>query len=492
MVKESPQQTIADIITTTVKGTVEAIRDNDTKITINGETYTCAPDYANYIALNPVEKLNVGDTALVAVNNGKILYSEIAYVDTKLGYLVDAATDTAEKTTSVKIYTTANTMSIMKLADRVQINGASYAHDQVPAKLAATAVLTNKDLTSTDPLNPPKSQLIEYTTDSSKNITGIYTMQTTGDIRRTLVLNRSYDEAQAKYSSTSKNFANTGITVDSTTKVFFIPTDRASDDDYIVKGNSGLKSGTNYKFEAFDLSSTGVAKAIIVYGNTNQNTITEQTIALVTDVITVLNSDSVAVAKLTLVTNGKVSTKTTANQSVLGTCKAGDIVKYKTDSKGLVVEMEKVFDPEDLSFTFINTGAVGKRYYTEGTVQTETSAKYLTILGTVYSQDGTRMVISESLVGEAIERDENGDPVLDDGGNTIPIPDELDETKKKYTIPYSTDTVFYLYDRKTDKLTYEGLTKDNLSTYADAVAGASKVMTYNYYSTLRFVYIIIN
>ncbi len=489
MVKESAQQVTADIITTTVKGTVEAIRDNDTKITIKGETYTCAPDYANYIAANPIEKLNVGDTALVAINNGKILYSEISNIDATIGYLVDAATDPAEKTTSVKIYTTSNSMTIMKLADKVQLNGATFPHDQIPDKLVATSSLTNKDLLTIDPLNPPKSQLIKYSTDSSKNITNIYTMQTSGDVRRTLVINRSYLEPQAKYSSTSKNFADTGITVDSSTKVFFIPTDRSSDDDYIVKGYSGLKTSTNYKFEAFDLSSTGVAKAIIVYGNTNANTITEQTIALISDVTTVLNDDKIAVAKVTLVTNGNVSNKTTLTQSVLGTCKTGDIVKYKTDSKGFIVEMEKVFEPEDVTFTFLNSGAEGKRYFTEGTVQTETSAKYLTILGTVYSQDGTRMIISESLVGDAVLSDEEGNPILDTDGNTTPI---LDETKKKYTIPYSTGTVFYLYDRKTDKLTYEGLTKDNLSTYTDAASGASKVMTYNNYANLRFVYIIVN
>ncbi|MBR4030878.1 MAG: S-layer homology domain-containing protein [Clostridia bacterium] len=471
MVKESPQQTIANLITNTIKGTVEEVRDSGNTITINGVDYTCAADYKNYIALNPVEQLNVGDKALIAAYDNKILYSEISEITAKIGYLIDAEADTQEKFARVKIYTTANAMSILTCADQIQIDGAPCDYTQVPSVLASAASLTNKDDSAA---NATRSQLVEYVTDSSGKVSEIYTMKTTGDIRRTLVLNRSYDEAAATYSSTSKNFKNTGITVNSSTKVFFIPSDRSLDDDYIVKGYSGLKNSTNYKFEAFDLSSTGVATAIVIYGNTNVNTITEQTIALITDVTAVLNSDKVAVAKVTLVTNGKSATKTTQTQSVMGTCKVGDIVKYKTDSKGIIVEMSKVFDPELASFTFLNSGAENKRYYTSGSVQTETSAYYLTILGTVYSQDADRIVISESLVGE-------------DG-----TPGVLDETKKKYTIPFSKDTVFYMYDRATDKLTVEGLTKDNISTYVDALDGASKVMTYNSYTNLRFVYIINN
>lgn len=471
MVKESPQQTIANLITDTVKGTVEEVRDGGNTITINGVTYTCTTDYSNYIALNPVEQLNVGDKVLIAAYENKILYSEISEITAKIGYLIDAEADTQDKVARVKIYTTANAMSILTCSDQIQIDGVPYDYTQVPTVLASAASLTNKDDSAT---NAAKSQLVEYVTDGKGRLSEIYTMKTTGDIRRTLILNRSYDETAAVYSSTSKNFKNTGITVNSSTKVFFIPSDRSIDDDYIVKGYSGLKSGTSYKFEAFDLSSTGVATAIVIYGNTNVNTITEQTIALITDVTAVLNSDKVAVAKVTLVTNGKEATKTTQTQSILGSCKVGDIVKYKTDSKGIIVEMWKVFDPEVASFTFLNPGAENKRYYTSGSVQTETSAFYLTILGTVYSQDADRIVVSESLVGE-------------DG-----TPGALDETKKKYTIPFSKDTVFYMYDRATDKLTVEGLTKDNISTYVDALDGASKVMTYNYYTNLRFVYIINN
>lgn len=489
MVKESPQQTTVNLITNTIKGTVEEIRDNGNTIKISGVVYTCSTDYSNYIASNPVEQLNVGDTALIAAFDNKILYSEIPEITTKLAYLVDAETDTYEKVTKVKIYTTANTMSILNCAERVQINGVPYDYSQVPAQLVLTSSLTNKDDSAA---NATKSQLIEYVTDKSGQISQIYTMKTSGDIRRALILNRSYDEPKAKYSSTSKNFKDTGITLNSSTKVFFIPTDRSKDDDYIIKSYAGLKNGVEYNFEAFDLSSTGVATAIVIYGNEITNTITEQTIALITDVTSVLNNDKVAVSEVKLVTNGKESTKKTQTQAVMGTCKVGDIVKYKTDSKGIIVEMWKVFDPKAASFTFLNPGAENLRYYTSGTVQTETSAYYLTILGTVYSQDTDRIVISESLVGEAVLRDEEGNPTLDENGNEIPVLDKLDETKKKYTIPFSKDTVFYMYDRATDKLTVEGLTKDNISTYVDALDGASKVMTYNNYTNLKFVYIINN
>lgn len=469
LVSESSSTITVDIVTKTVTGTVDAEQDNGEILVVGGKEYECSDTYLNYVATETNEKVYVGDKVTLYVDaNNRVLYSTIAATTTKLGYVVAAEVSSTDKLTKIKLFNTSNKMAVLSTAETVNVNGTAVKYTKVVDKLSESAALTNKDSAAK---NAGLSQLIKYTTASNGKIDSIITMTESGDANRNLVLSRAYEEAGSVYYTSTKTFKDTNISLNASTKVFLIPSDRQDDDNYAVKTYTGLSNSRNYKFEVYDKSDTGVAGVIVAYGNkTGTGTSIGTQVAVIKSITSVLNSDKTAVDQVVLMVNGTESKRETLDTRLMKDYKVGDAVRYATNAQGKLTMMVKVFDPTNDAFTFVNRGD-GSRYYTENPYNSSNNSYYhTTVCGVVYSHDDQRILIS------------TGD--MDAEGN-------LDESAAMYPVLINDKTKYYLYDKSSKTpFTATDITADNIAGYVDAKTGASKVMVYMSYTDVKFVYIV--
>ena len=474
MVSESSENISVEIITKTVSGKVTGTEDGGESVSVdNGKMYECSSAFWDYLASNPGEKMQIGDQVKLFIGaEDKIMYATVSVVQAKYGYMIGADFDDKTSTGVIKLLDASNKISVYECVEKLIINDERVEYDKIPDKFEKTNTLTNKD---SGAKSAETAQLVKYTMSGGK-IDSVTTLSESGDILRDLVLSVPYNDKEVIYNSTTKSFKDKAtnkeinVSIDSSTKVFLIPTDRASDDDYVSRTGSGLTNAKSYKIEAYNVTDTGVAGAIVVYGNTVADTISWKEVALVSGISEKINEDNVVVNSVELITNGAKSTRNTENKKLFADIKKGDIIRYAINSKGIIVDAEKVFSPTNEDFTFTNKAASGKHTYTHGSKNSSGIYQYNYVCGTVYSRDDDRMLVSEAIV------DENG---------------ELDDEATKHAISFTDKAVYYLYDSSSrDPLTITDITSDYLTAFRDSPTTASKVVVYRGYTTLKFVYII--
>ncbi len=480
LIAENDKGYNVEIVTNTRQGEVSRIAENGEVYYINDERLETSFAYYEYMENNSSEALQVGDTATVYLNrNGEILYSIRAELNAKVGYLIAVGTDDDNEKTQIKLLTLdgSGKIGIYDCDSKMTINGVRYDWDEVEDELKSTNNLTNKDEGAE---GAETSQLIKYEMSSSGKVEAIYTMVANGDRERELVLDTEYTK-DATYQSSARNFKDMNLSLNTTTsKVILVPTDRGNDEEYMVGNYSRLTNTKKYNIEAYDMSSTGVANYLVVYGSAA--TYSTSLPAIITEANVVQNSEGTNVYEIKVILNGKETSRQTKTRAVFTNAdvNVGDIVRYKTNSKGVIEEIYKIFDPDDTSFTLLYpSNAEGKRYYSEGAKTTDTNVEYLTICGTVYSRDDERFVLSLGTVNKDGELEYRADH-----------PDEMD---KLYTILFSSATKFFVYDKSANeskRLTTDA-TKDYLVDFVDSGSGASKIMLYANKTNLRFVYIIV-
>lgn len=474
MVTENDEKITVDVITKSVSGTITSEEENGEILGIGNKSYEIMPDYAKYISENPDEKITIGDSVTFYItSDNRILYGKIKTVTMKVGYLIHAAADEEEEITKARILNTSGKIEVKEFAEKTYVNGARKKYDEIVDALSETTELTNKD---DGAKNTTVSQLIKYT-ESSGKINNVYTMKESGDKTRDLIIDVPYTDDKHTYSTTTKKLGESNISLDSKTKIFRVPTSRSDLSDYAVKtGVNGLSNSTKYRFEAYDVSDTGVAGYIIVYGLTTSPS--WGSVAVISSISTKVNKENETVNEVTLITNGSSSKKETENLKVLEGFSVGDVIRY-AQKDGAIVEAKKIYSPASESHKIIEvvtTGTYKTTDYYYGYGSSKTGVDVLNtnvIVGTVYGRDDTRLVISEG------EVDENG---------------VLSEEAKRHNFDFNDSVVYYLYDVTKDKpFITTDITKEFLSTYLDAGKDASKVVIYNNsYTTMKFIYIINN
>ena len=189
-------------------------------------------------------------------------------------------------------------------------------------------------------------------------------------------------------------------------------------------------------------------------------------------------SDGDIVNSITIINNGKSSTRETENLDVLKGYKVGDVIRYATKNNK-ITDAKKIVSPAsgDIKIGEVITNVkhdLRDYYYSYGTTREADDYRSTVILsGTVHSRDDARLVIVED--------------VVDEEGN-------LSEDAQRHTFDFNDTIVYYLYDASKDKpLITTDITKEFLSTYLDAGEDASKVVIYNTsHTTMKFIYVIEN
>ncbi|MBR5518924.1 MAG: S-layer homology domain-containing protein [Clostridia bacterium] len=451
-----------EIVTNSVTGTVTAINPSYGEVIISGKAYEYSTAYERYLTTKPTEAMEIGDKVTAYLdNNNKILAAAITSIatTTKYGYLIDADGLEKNEYAQFKIYTTDNKTVVLKGATRVKINGISYTYDKVPEALEETNRATNKDSAAENDL---RAQLIKYTTNSSGQIDNIYTIQTTGDSDKTLVLSKAYQE-DVNYTSTGRQLG-TGITLSTTTKVLFVPGDRYDTDEYSAGTYSKLKNGSKYDFEAYDCSETNVPAIVVIYGSPSSIGLDDTlvTFALV-DSIKDTIKDGEALTTLKCKVDGADKTYYCEDSSVLDSYSKGDVLKIEFDAKGYIKAVAPAFEWHNLP-----AEGASARYVTKA----DSTNSYKSIYGTVYARDEERITITPYDVKE--DASLVGTPI--------------------YNVPISSSTKIFVLDTTVSESSANRLTTgtiDSIAGYLSSATGASKVYTYIRNNSTKFILVVI-
>ncbi len=273
----------------TVKGSVGAITSKGTEMNIGGKTYNIGERCASYIQEKDGKELKSGvsGTFYIDAFNTAVFGTLDQEAVVPYAYITDAFVDYDE---GGKSYLTLYASSVSgepssyQLKDKVKFNGSSISGENVIDKLYDSANYTNGDKDLADkiygagktPQNTTYSQPARVTIKDNK-ITEIITLtsdetQTQNDDKSQIVKCKELD----RYTYSSSSFTQAGKTafsVNSSTIVLCVPSDRKLKKQYAKKTPSGaFTSGEAYYIEAYDINSSKTAGLVILYGNSGSLT----------------------------------------------------------------------------------------------------------------------------------------------------------------------------------------------------------------------------
>ncbi len=440
-----------EIVTNTASGAVTSMNHSDGLVIVGGKAYEYSNAYRTYLTKMPSEAITIGDKVTFYLDkSNKILAASVTSVaaTTKYGYLI--AADALEKNEypQFKIFTTDNKTVILQGISKVKINGTAYSYDTVLDALIAANSATNKDAGAT---NTQIAQLIEYTTNSAGKIDNIFTIKTSGDVDKSLVLSKAY-QTDITYTSSSKQLGS-GVTLSTSTKILFIPTNRSDSSSYSTGTYSKLKNQAKYSFEAYDSSTTGVPNIVVVYGDSGLIGINDPSVAvgLIESIrATVDSSTGTPVTTVTAIVDGATKTYTCDDPSIISGYGKGDVLRIALNSKGYIKEVAPEFDIDNL----LAEGKANRFVKVADSVNSRES-----VFGTVYARDDSLIVITPY-------------DVAADGS--------LNSADAK-TITVSTNTKFYILDTAVSESSTARLTTstiDAIAGYESSRSGASQVFAF--------------
>lgn len=460
------QSYTVEIVSNTVTGNVTSMSSVYNEVTISGNTYTFSNAYINYITANPSEAMNVGDkVTLYLDSNNTVLAASVTSIaaTTKYGYLINADALSKNEYARFKIYTTDNKSVTLNGADRIKVNGTSYTYDTVLDALDAANSATNQDDGATE---TQYAQLIKYTTNSSGKIDNIYTLHTSGDSTKTLVLSKAY--SSQKYSSTSKRLG-TDITLSSSTKILFVPTDRSDTASYSVGTYSKLKNSKSYNFEAYDSSATKVPAIVVVYGEDGLIKLDDidVTFGLVSEAPKEVVDESSSVTTIKCYVSGTEKTYKCEDSGVLANVRKGDVIKIEFDAQGYISKVAHAFDWDN-----IPSDAASRVVKNPDSTYSSVSNKYKTVYGTVYARD-TELI-------NIVTADVASDGSLSDAD--------------EHSVNVTSSTKIYILNTKVSESSEDRLTSgtiDSIAGYESSKTGASNVFVYIKDSVTKLILVLV-
>lgn len=324
-VYESADKTLYSITVTSnsVEGKITA--KDDKGVYIDGEHYKIAKNYTDVLDIN-MEGVFYLDAAgkIAAVDTTSNLSSNYAY-------LLNAYTDNGTEVSSFKLYTKNGEERVIEANDKIRFNGSTVT--------ARSAVSTLNTSGST------AKQLVTFKENSEGKLTEIETATdntSTGKVNKNdFTLNYNLDDAV--YDADLSKLAN--VRVDSQTIIFSIP---EGSTDYEILDKSVFEDEQKYDAQVYDMTESYTAR-VIVLTNAALNANADSSLAVVKQISTAINSEDEQTEMLTALVDGEEVTLYAEDDTVLekdsdATLEPGDLIQYKTNSKGEIVSIRVLFD----------------------------------------------------------------------------------------------------------------------------------------------------
>lgn len=400
----------------TVTGKVTQKSGSQHLYTINQKEYKVTNEMAELIDDGKVD-LDVGTSGTYYLDHkGRIAAVKItAEAEGEYGYItIGALTGTASDVATVKILPltgSSTTPERMDFADNAKINGriVTDADSVITAIEDIASRINSNERDGTT--NAEKSQLVRYVRNSNGEISNltILTTDSSGNIKLgksaengDLVMGKQV--SSLRYSG-SGNFGNE-IFANASTKVLVVPDNRNDTKGY--KKYTGLSLFTNsssYNIEAYNISSSGVASVLLVYGVDTSSPIKSETpIAVVLSKMNAINPESDVSCYMFEVAEGSVIKEyyTIDASSSFEDVAVGDVVRFGYDGDGFINDVRVEADLSNLVPESKHDSTVYNGDY-----------KFKTILGTVSSKSDEIIMIAPETV-QSVTDGENVTYTLDD------------------------------------------------------------------------------
>ena len=311
----------------TVKGKVTSITKNGFKV--DGTEYITAAEFDSAVSL--------GDTVEFCLDvNSKIsAIKNVAITVDSYGYLTNAYTSENGDTSYVKLVEKSGEKATLELASKVKLNGVSTKAEEVIKGLE-------------------KNTLIAYVKNSSNKISEIDTAidkSNSGAIDRdNFTLNKKLTAVE--YNSGTSKLGDVRITND--TIVF----DASNIDNISVGSKSLFADKQKYTGLVYDMTEKLEAGVVVITATEYTPDISSQS-AVVIDISSGLNNDGEDTDIVTLLVDGKETTLNAKDKNILvkgngAKLDLGDIIQYKTNSKGEIAGIRVLFDIDAKDTEFIN------------------------------------------------------------------------------------------------------------------------------------------
>lgn len=311
----------------TVKGKVTSITKNGFKV--DGTEYITAAEFDGAVSL--------GDTVEFCLDvNSKIsAIKNVAITVDSYGYLTNAYTSENGDTSYVKLVEKSGEKATLELASKVKLNGISTKAEEVIKGLE-------------------KNTLIAYVKNSSNKISEIDTAidkSNSGAIDTdNFTLNKKLTAVE--YNSSTSKLGDVRITND--TIVF----DASNIDNISVGSKSLFADKQKYTGLVYDMTEKLEAGVVVITATEYTPDISSQS-AVVIDISSSLNNDGEDTDIVTLLVDGKETTLNAKDKNTLvkgngAKLDLGDIIQYKTNSKGEIEGIRVLLDIDAKDTEFIN------------------------------------------------------------------------------------------------------------------------------------------
>ena len=526
----------------TVSGTVKSVGSNKT-IKIDSTSY-------KYSLQAPwVLKAADSSTTLVAPamdDTGKFFLdidgNIVAYDKNEVqsnqqyGYIMQAKKSSAsldDEKVRFSILTQSGSKSEYYAYNKTKVNGETFDnYDKLLAKLEETAKLSRDveyagDETVKHSADYPIEQVIKFSTTTNKGETVIDEIITvtndtkikTIDSQRTVKATEltfytgnyttdTENDLKVTYGSTNKSLKGNGSKsayVSSSTIVFEVPFDRTATKNYKKSSISNFANGKTYYMDFCDMTGTGTARVILLYGGAAKSGEVESLspVVLVREITSETNEQEGSTMTKIVGYDARNSKDVSYwvspdSESVVSNLKEGDVVRLGEDSDGYYTVKEE-FIVFSVDGTVVRSDVKTNDYDTTKTVKdwggiyidtrdtiksesksTYASPEYRAIWGSMYAKDDEQVRVSTELLGDT---------------------DDVSTEDHLYNIEVSkfNNAKFFEYDTSVANPQLAEITKDDgtkaadilnsLTTYNGTTA-PDQVFIYQQNSTVKLVVIV--
>ncbi len=304
------------------------------KVTELGGEYVYVGDEKYKVAKNYTSHFTIGDEGIFYLDSqGKIAgFNGELQKGQSYAYLEDMAIGSGlGKTLKFEIFNSKGEFETLEAAERISVNSAK----NLTYEAAMSAI-------------GGKGQLITFEKDSNGKIKKIVTGKASSDINENeFTLNMDESDVIYRASSSKLTGSDMSVSITEDTIIFDIPQGKAKDD-YAVRKKDIFTDGGLYDVKVFDVDESFKAGAVIV---TNMKAKADESsaIAVVEKVNISNNSNGETVHRLYAYTGGKLVSLNSENETTLkkeggSLVGEGDIIQYRTNSKGEIDAITLLFD----------------------------------------------------------------------------------------------------------------------------------------------------
>lgn len=326
---------VSDKLTT---GYVNSVNTRKDEIEVDGETYEFSKALLKNVGLKRERLPENGKTYLMYFDVfGRIFSCELVNIsDTEYAYMraVAETGNGLSQSYQMRIFTLDGKWDTKELCKKVKVNG----------EKAISAQQFYKNVTATGTFEPT---LIMFGINSEGKINRIETPITKEGVDAERLI--SGGKKARPYLGSLRELGYYDINIGNDTKILVIPDDRENEDSYSILSSGRLATGNSYLCTPYNMDKFRVPEIIIINDGQNiRNLRFQQEMCVVTNKLSVLNSEGVAADGL-LVTSGAYEDLiiTMADNCSIENVKIGDLISVRFNNRSEAEEISVWFSSSD-------------------------------------------------------------------------------------------------------------------------------------------------